>query len=494
MHARADLGSTSSATSAQSIGGHTSSQEYDTLQQSLFQPFNDTLNMLLSGVVGPTLSPKMGCRKRAREDHDENTPCTESEIIEARKRRATSSLFSDSNRTQINPEFLQGSSRNPMPSIHDLQFPPAEVNKRSLAQQQRRACEHAEKEAMHCAPTESVNKHLLGQQRRRAHERAEKERSCQVATPIVSNELRAPSVPRVEPPTPGVDVDIPVHLQLEHEHAEEQIEHGQPHHHSHEPLEQHPLCGADVLARPHSPLRNDQNPAVRRDPVDLPIARRPYVDPCSRHDLGQMTVVCPYCQALHWMDERLSSSSKSRPLFGICCDQDQLFETHTPEAIEFRSNIRQYNAALAFTSLGVNMDHAINAGRGPHVFRIHGQLCHHIGHIVPSEGCHPVYAQLYIYDPHMALDERMQRNENLCRHTMERLQTLLIQNHRYATIFRHAHEILSAQSDDSPIMIRLLADPNRDHRRYNLPTVSEIAAVIPGDGTETMESHDIILH
>ncbi|KAG2112888.1 hypothetical protein DEU56DRAFT_713134, partial [Suillus clintonianus] len=241
----------------------------------------------------------------------------------------------------------------------------------------------------------------------------------------------------------------------------------------------------------------------------VPIARRPYVEPHSRHDLGHMTVACPHCQAFHWMDERLSSSSNSRPLFGICCDQDQvrlpqlrhpppylqqLFESQTPEAIGFQSNIRQYNAGLAFTSLGVDVDHAVNVGRGPHVFRIHGELCHRIGHIMPSEGRHPVYAQLYIYDPRIALDERMQRNENLCRRTMERLQTLLLQNHRYAAIFQHAHEILANQPDDSPITIRLLADPSRDRRRYNLPTVDEIAAVIPGDEAESTGSRDIVLH
>jgi hypothetical protein len=106
----------------------------------------------------------------------------------------------------------------------------------------------------------------------------------------------------------------------------------------------------------------------------------------------------------------------------MCCDHGQvqisllrdppaelkhLFSDLTPAAIEFRSNIQQYNAALAFTSLGVDVDRTVNNGRGPYVFRVHGELCHRFGSLCPSDGRAPVYAQLYIYDPRIALDERM---------------------------------------------------------------------------------------
>jgi len=120
------------------------------------------------------------------------------------------------------------------------------------------------------------------------------------------------------------------------------------------------------------------------------------------------------------MSERLTASLNRNPAFGTCCDQGQvcipalhdppehlrrLFEDRTPEAVEFRKNIRQYNAALAFTLLGVKVDTKINDGRGPYVFHIHGGLNHRIGDLMPVEGQQPVYAQLYIYDPQVALDE-----------------------------------------------------------------------------------------
>jgi len=40
------------------------------------------------------------------------------------------------------------------------------------------------------------------------------------------------------------------------------------------------------------------------------------------------------------------------------------FTAATPQADRFRQNIRQYNAALAFTSLGVEVDNSVNEGGG----------------------------------------------------------------------------------------------------------------------------------
>jgi hypothetical protein len=77
---------------------------------------------------------------------------------------------------------------------------------------------------------------------------------------------------------------------------------------------------------------------------------------------------------------------------------------------------------------------------------------------------------------------------------MQKLQTVLIQHHCYATLFRHAHEVLAQQPPDSSLLIRFLADPSHDQRHYNLPTVSEIAAIIPGGVTHVTDSHDIVLH
>lgn len=134
-----------------------------------------------------------------------------------------------------------------------------------------------------------------------------------------------------------------------------------------------------------------------------------------------MDVLCPHCDALHWIGERLARSSHCNPSFGTCCNQGKvcipqladppqalwdLFTSNDAQCKEFREHVRQYNMALAFTSLGVQEDTRVNA-RGGWVFRILGQLYHLLGALAPGEGTSPQYAQLYIYDPQQALQQRM---------------------------------------------------------------------------------------
>ncbi|KAJ7023950.1 hypothetical protein C8F04DRAFT_969583, partial [Mycena alexandri] len=171
--------------------------------------------------------------------------------------------------------------------------------------------------------------------------------------------------------------------------------------------------------------RSPPPPARRRAREPLPIARRPYTEPRSRHDLGRMDVQCRHCGALHWMAEKTTNSSKTNPQFPMCCNNGKvvlerleeppaelraLLVNDDTKSKEFRKNIAQYNTALSFTSLGVTEDHSINNGGGPPIFRIHGELCHRTGALLPSEGHTPIYAQLYIYEPQAALDYRMQSN------------------------------------------------------------------------------------
>ena len=99
-------------------------------------------------------------------------------------------------------------------------------------------------------------------------------------------------------------------------------------------------------------------------------------------------------------------------------------------------NIVQYNAALAFTSLGVKVDHSIE-GHGPPVFWIHGELRH-----LPDKNEHPSYLQLYIYDPDMAYRYWISCNDNLSLNMMRTLQRLMWDYNAYTPIYQHAYEVL----------------------------------------------------
>ena len=237
------------------------------------------------------------------------------------------------------------------------------------------------------------------------------------------------------------------------------------------------------------------------------IARRPVLDTLHVNDIGVMDVHCPYCDALHWLDERVSSSRIGRPEFGMCCMHGKiklsslrvpplplynLFTSDTFQAKEFRTNIVQYNAALAFTSLGVKVDHSIE-GHGPPVFRIHGELRHLSGSLLPDESEHPSYSQLYIYDPDMAYRYRITRNDNLSLNTMRILQRLMWDYNAYTPIYQHAYEVLRLY-DAPDHTVRLCVVPGNDPRRYNLPTANEVGVILPGEDVFQGDHRDIIIH
>jgi Helitron helicase-like domain at N-terminus len=226
-----------------------------------------------------------------------------------------------------------------------------------------------------------------------------------------------------------------------------------------------------------------------------------------------MNASCPHCQALHFAVEKLTSSTRNSLKFGMCCLTNQirlpafppppqellhLFDGKSPHSLEFKTNIRQYNATFAFTSLGADIDHSVISGTGPYSFRISGELYHQASALLPPPNRAPSYAQLYIHDPNQQLDYREGNNDNsLSRPLLTIIQGVLHQSHPYVQLYKHAYQILRdkpAEEQDT-VVLQLRAERHQDLRHYNLPTANnEVAAIIPGDGSEQHLDHrDIIL-
>ena len=226
-----------------------------------------------------------------------------------------------------------------------------------------------------------------------------------------------------------------------------------------------------------------------------------------------MNVSCPHCHALHFDVEKLSSSTRNAPKFGMCCLTGQislpsfppppqellhLFDGTSPNSPEFKTNIRQYNATFAFTSLGANIDHSVLTGTGPYSFRISGELHHQASSLLPLANRAPSFAQLYIHDPNQQLDFRDgNNNKSLSRPLLAIIQGVLHQSHPYVELYKQAYQIIREKpaEEQDTVVIRLRAERHQDLRRYNLPTANdEVAAIIPGDGSEERSDHrDIIL-
>jgi len=116
-----------------------------------------------------------------------------------------------------------------------------------------------------------------------------------------------------------------------------------------------------------------------------------------------------------WYQERKDKCrNTTQPKFSLCCEsgnvqlplveqppeilQHLLFDYQSRDSKNYQSNARVYNAMFSFTSPGMSMDTNLEKGRRPPTLRLHGQIFHRIGSMLPLPGQRSKFAQLYIYD------------------------------------------------------------------------------------------------
>src|SRR6266404_409231 len=246
----------------------------------------------------------------------------------------------------------------------------------------------------------------------------------------------------------------------------------------------------------------------------LPLAHQPFDPAWQVHDLGEMIVICSHCHALHWMAESLSRSTNNRIKFGMCCLEGKIsleplhpappelldFLTHQdPVGNAFHRLIRNYNSALAMTSVGRDVNHSINQdGGGPYTFVLQGQLSHLAGSLLPAEGVAPRYAQLYIHDSDVAFNHHVQHHANaqLNPQTLRTLQDMLYRCHSAVLLYQQAYELTQDMAPEQQCRIALCFQDNTDRHLYQNPdpSVREIAVILPGDGETPAGAQDIILY
>uniref|UniRef100_A0A7N0UU60 ATP-dependent DNA helicase n=1 Tax=Kalanchoe fedtschenkoi TaxID=63787 RepID=A0A7N0UU60_KALFE len=245
---------------------------------------------------------------------------------------------------------------------------------------------------------------------------------------------------------------------------------------------------------------------------EIPLARReiPTAAPTLRYVLHRANVRCRQCEALHWIEERVRAigSTLANPQFSVCCDRGKvanipslaqppeplrsLLQDQTPVARAFRTNIRAYNSALSFTSLGAKLDERFTHG-GVYTFRIQGALYHRMGSLLPEAGHERKFAQLYIAENSTALAGRLNIFPTLDRQVLGDLQSMLQMHNPYMQLYEQVRQ----QMEDNQVVdleLRLLCLQSNDRRRYNTPIANEIGAIMVGDGYDGSTcDRDIIL-
>ncbi|KAK1393414.1 hypothetical protein POM88_012470 [Heracleum sosnowskyi] len=110
--------------------------------------------------------------------------------------------------------------------------------------------------------------------------------------------------------------------------------------------------------------------------------------PREYKSLGAPTCTCEYCGAVMWKEERVNKGvTRGKPKFSLCCSKGKIQLPRPPPTPEFllnlyndkakgpafMRNIRLYNTMFAMSSSGGNVDHSINNGGAPYVYRLNAR-------------------------------------------------------------------------------------------------------------------------
>jgi hypothetical protein len=154
---------------------------------------------------------------------------------------------------------------------------------------------------------------------------------------------------------------------------------------------------------------------------------------------------------------------------------------------KFLDDMRPYNNSLAMASMGIK-EHFMS-GFSP-IVKLQGKFYHRIGSLLPPEGDHPKFAQIWFHDSDQ-INNRTIYNPSLDVNILQQLQNLLHDVNPYRGSLKSAIELTNA--DDS---LRMVIDakqkPTAEHiRRYNLPQASEVSVIMPG---EQFDHLNVLLH
>lgn len=208
-------------------------------------------------------------------------------------------------------------------------------------------------------------------------------------------------------------------------------------------------------------------------------------------DLGRQEQTCGFCAAHVWAAEFTGRHVGTGPKgYSICCSKGKvqlpLLRQTPPElsrlisstgvpSTRFFNKSRVYNNIFAFCSFGGNIDHSVNNGKGPYVFRVSGRTYHSLGSLIPPDGLTPKFAQLYMYDAQEAVAHRVNFSAKMGEvdpSIISALQEMLDRDNALVGIFKQLRARFT-NVDPEPVCLRLLERRTSDGRLENFPSEND---------------------
>ncbi|XP_070665149.1 uncharacterized protein [Malus domestica] len=153
---------------------------------------------------------------------------------------------------------------------------------------------------------------------------------------------------------------------------------------------------------------------------------------------------------------------------------------------------------FSFTSMGAKVDHSMNNGSSPYIFKISGQICHLMGSLLPVDNESPKFAQLYVYDIYNEIQNQLRAFD--CDGTNKKLDSKIVEN--LIKMFDESNELVKLfqttrdkyETDGlTNLKLTLLGRQPNDSKQYDQPTSDEIGGLIIGDIGLSDSNRDIIV-
>ena len=231
--------------------------------------------------------------------------------------------------------------------------------------------------------------------------------------------------------------------------------------------------------------------------------------------VGKMNKVCKECGAYMFAGETHKGSlgETSEPgtaTFSLCCSYGKvkiaplqemppvlksLLKNDDSESKEFRTNIRDYNNALSFSSRGFSGKPFEFTSRGPQVFKVSGQMYHCMGNVLPNDGDSPQFSQMYVYDEQHELDNRMKNVKGLRRDTLEKLQHMMHEENPWVKVYKSAADVMK-ENETVDVQMLLKARSNENSKKvFKFPSVQDVGIIIPNRADNDLKNpRDVLLY
>ncbi|KAK1354310.1 hypothetical protein POM88_047566 [Heracleum sosnowskyi] len=235
--------------------------------------------------------------------------------------------------------------------------------------------------------------------------------------------------------------------------------------------------------------------------------------PIEYASLGAPNVQCDKCEACMWKEERTNKNvRRGRPQFSLCCAKGEIqlpkekpipsymwqLYNDSKKGPRFKEGIRLYNSLFAFTSTGGRVDHSINCGGAPYIYRLNGQNHHLFGSLIPDDGADPKFCQLYIYDTENEVRNRMKwinvrDGQTVHAEIVEGLMKMLDEKNELVKEFRTQRDRFK-DGEVTDLEITLKVSRAEDGRENHVGPLDEIAGIMVGDLDDNCGFCDIVIH